>query len=98
MNEISQRDNFGRLHFSYMAKKTLTETELKKAQGIHNPLGKRLFTLKEASEYLGRSIWGVRDLIWSQVIPVVKQGGCRKMYLDVNDLDAFIENNKAIYN
>jgi hypothetical protein len=63
-----------------------------------SPLGKRLFSLKEAAEYLGRSIWGVRDLIWSQTIPVVKQAGCRKMYLDINDLNAFIEKNKAIYN
>jgi len=81
-----------------MTKKTLTGTELKRAQGICNPLGKRLFTLKEAAEYLGRSVWGVRDLIWAQTIPVVKQGGCRKMYLDRNDLDAFIEKNKAVYN
>ncbi len=81
-----------------MAKKTLTGTELKRAQGICNPLGKRLYTLKEAAEYLGRSEWGVRDLIWSQVIPVVKQHGSRKQYLDINDLDAFIEKNKSIYN
>jgi hypothetical protein len=81
-----------------MARKTQADTELKKAQGIHNPLCKRLFNLKEAAEYLGRSVWGVRALIWSQVIPVVKQDGCRKMYLDVNDLNAFIEKNKVIYN
>jgi len=81
-----------------MAKKTLTGTELTKAQGIHNPLGKRLYTLKESAEYLGRSVWGVRDLIWARVIPVVKQQGCRKMYLDISDLDAFIEKNKAVYN
>ena len=81
-----------------MTKKTLTGTELKRAQGICNPVGKRLFTLKEAAEYLGRSVWGVRDLVWSQVIPVVKQQGSRKIYLDINDLNAFIEKNKAVYN
>jgi excisionase family DNA binding protein len=80
-----------------MAKKTLTDTKLGKEQGIHNPLFKRLFTLKEASEYLGRSVWGVRDLIWSQTIPVIKQVGGRKMYLDRNDMDAFIEKNKVVY-
>ncbi|MGA2525730.1 MAG: helix-turn-helix domain-containing protein [Smithellaceae bacterium] len=81
-----------------MVKKTLTNTELKRAQGIYNPVRKRLFTLKEASEYLGRPVWGIRELIWSQVIPVVKQHGCRKMYLDINDLEAFIEKNKVVYN
>jgi hypothetical protein len=81
-----------------MGKKTQTGIESKKAQGIYNPLGKRLYTLKEAAEYLGRSLWGMRDLIWKQVIPVVKQPMCRKIYLDINDLNAFIEKNKAVYN
>lgn len=81
-----------------MVNKTQTGIELQRAQGIHNPVRKRLLTLKEAAEYLGRSVWGVRDMIWERVIPVVKQNGCRKMYLDINDLDAFIEKNKAIYN
>jgi hypothetical protein len=79
-------------------KKTLTGNKLKEAQRICNPCVKRLYTLKEASEYMGRSVWGVRDLIWSQAIPVIKQNGCRKMYLDINDMNAFIEKNKAIYN
>jgi hypothetical protein len=81
-----------------MVNKTQTGIELQRAQGIHNPVRKRLFTLKEAADYMGRSVWGMRDLVWSQVIPVVKQGGCRKMYLDIKDLDEFIENNKAVYN
>ena len=81
-----------------MEKKTQTVIELKRAQGICSPLCKRLYTLKEGAEYLGRSVWGVRELIWSQVIPVVKQTGCRKIYLDIKDLNAFIEKNKAIYN
>ena len=80
-----------------MAKKTLTNTELKRAQGIYNPLCKRLYTLKEAAKYLGRSVWGVRELYWSQVIPVVKEHGRRKLYLDIKDMDAFIEKNKAVY-
>lgn len=81
-----------------MGKKTQTSIELQRAQGIHSPLGKRLYTLKEGAEYLGRSEWGMRDLIWKRAIPVVKQGGGRKLYLDLNDLDAFIEKNKAMYN
>ncbi len=83
---------------SYKNTKTQTDKGIQKVQRIYNPLGKRLYTLKEAAEYLGRSVWGVRDLIWARAIPVVQQHGCRKMYLDINDLDAFIEKNKAIYN
>jgi len=80
-----------------MAKKTLTETDLNKAQRIYNPLAKRLYSAKEAAEYLGRSVWGIRELVWSQAIPIVKQAGCRKIYFDIKDLDSFIEKNKAIY-
>lgn len=81
-----------------MAKKTHTDTELNRAQRIHNPLGKRLYSVKEAAEYLGRSVWGMRDLTWSQAIPIVKQDECRKIYFDITDLDLFIERNKKIYN
>ncbi|MEN6374586.1 MAG: helix-turn-helix domain-containing protein [Smithella sp.] len=81
-----------------MTRKTLTDTALKETQRIHNPLCKRLYTLKEAAGYLGRSVWGMRDLIWAQIIPVVKQPGSRKIYLDIIDLDKFIEKNKAVYN
>lgn len=81
-----------------MAKKTMTENELTRGKRIHNPVSKRLYTLKEAAEYLGRSVWGIRELIWSKKMPIVKQQGCRKMYVDRNDLDAFIEKNKIIHN
>lgn len=36
-----------------MAKQTHTGKGSQKAQGICNPLCKRLYTLKEAAEYLG---------------------------------------------
>jgi excisionase family DNA binding protein len=81
-----------------MAKKTLTNKALNGAHGIGNPLAKRLFSVREAAEYLGRSVWGIRELVWSQSIPIVKQDGCRKIYFDVHDLDSFIDRNKAIYN
>jgi len=69
-----------------------------KARGIGNPMVKRLFTLKEAAEYLGRSEWSMRDLIWARKIPVVRQEGGRKIFLDIKDLDSFVERNKSVYN
>jgi excisionase family DNA binding protein len=56
---------------------------------------KRLYTLKEASVYLGRSIWGVRTLIWNGKIPIVRDG--RRMFIDVLDLERFVESNKTTY-
>ena len=56
---------------------------------------KRLYNLKEASIYLGRSVWGVRGLIWAGKIPVVRDG--RKMFIDILDLEKFVESNKSTY-
>ncbi len=56
---------------------------------------KRLYTLKETSTYLGRSVWGVRGLIWAGKIPVVRDG--KRMFIDILDLEKFVENNKTTY-
>ncbi len=70
---------------------------IQRSHGIGNPKQKRLYTLKEAAEYLGRSEWGMRELIWAGEIPVVRQEGGRKIFLDVQDLAEFIEKNKSTY-
>lgn len=80
-----------------MVRDTQTGKEIQRGQGICTPRPKRLFTLKEAADYLGRSEWSMRDLMWKRLIPVVKPEGGRKVWFDVKDLDHFIENNKAIY-
>lgn len=54
---------------------------------------KRLYSVKEAAEYLGHTIWGIRSLIWSKTMPVVQTG--RKQYLDLYDLESFIDTNKS---
>ena len=69
---------------------------VKKAQGISNPVPKRLLTLKEAACYLGRSVWSVRELIWKGSIPYIQDR--RKQYLDIRDLEIFIEAHKKILN
>ncbi|NIN01152.1 MAG: DNA-binding protein [candidate division Zixibacteria bacterium] len=62
-----------------------------------NPLGKRLYTLKEGAKYLGRTEWGMRELIWAGKIPIVRDDGSRKIYLDIIDLSEFVDYNKSIY-
>ena len=57
----------------------------------HAPV-QRLYDLKQAAQYLGRAVWGVRELIWAGKLPVVKSG--RKMYLDIEDMNQFIEREK----
>ena len=54
---------------------------------------KRLFDIKEAATYLGRSSWAVRRLIWSGALPEVRTG--KRVHLDIQDMDSFIERNKS---
>ena len=66
-----------------------------RAHGIDSPKSrplKRLYTISEASFYLGRSVWRIRELIWKGELPSVKVG--RRVHLDIYDLDAFVERNK----
>jgi hypothetical protein len=67
-----------------------------KAQRIHNPMpSPRLLPLKQAAAYLGLTVWGMRERIWAGQIPVVQFPGGRKQYIDLQDLEAFIQNNKT---
>ena len=55
----------------------------------------RLLTVEEAAEYLGRTVWGVREMIYSGKLPAVKID--RRVQLDVKDLERLIERNKVDY-
>lgn len=52
-------------------------------------VSKRLYSVKEAGRYLGRSPWAIRHLIWGGHLPQVRQG--RRVMIDVVDMDQFIE-------
>jgi excisionase family DNA binding protein len=50
---------------------------------------KRLYSIPEAAVYLGRSVWGIREMIWAGKIPCIKDG--RRVLLDLKDMDLWIE-------
>jgi len=54
----------------------------------------RLLPLKDAAQWLGLSVWALRERVWQGQIPVVQFRGGRKMYVDVQDLEDFIQKNK----
>ncbi|MCL4457856.1 MAG: helix-turn-helix domain-containing protein [Nitrospirae bacterium] len=56
---------------------------------------KRLYTLKEAAIYLGRSSWAVRELIWRGELPYIKNG--KRILLDILDIDKLIEQSKTVF-
>ena len=71
-----------------------------KPQRIRNPLSqklnKRLYSIKEAAIYLGRSVWAVREMLWAGKIPYIKDG--RRILLDIADMDAWIQKNRIKLN
>ena len=77
-----------------MSLKRSAIVEKKTAQGIRNPSGPRLLPLMDGAKYLGLSVWTVREAIWAGFIPIVRPPGTRKIWIDIQDLDAFIDQNK----
>ena len=53
---------------------------------------KRLYSINEASVYLGRSVWAVREMLWAGKLPCIKDG--RRILLDIKDMEAWVEKNK----
>ncbi len=78
-----------------MGFKNRNSKDLERAQRITYPIGPRLLPLKKAAEFLGLSVWGMRERIWAGQIPVVRFPGGRKMFIDTKDLESFIEENKV---
>ena len=74
---------------------TIKNQRIRKAQGITNPLPQRLFSLKEASIFLGRTLWSMRELVWAGKIPIVRDG--KRIFVDVVDLENYITKNKTTY-
>jgi excisionase family DNA binding protein len=63
---------------------------------ITNPINrvqKRLYSVDEASVYLGRTVWSVREMLWAGKMPFIKDG--RRVLLDIRDMDEWVENSKT---
>ena len=61
-----------------------------------NLAGPRLLPLKKAADYIGLTVWAMRERIWAGDIPVVQFPGGRKMYVDMQDIEEFIKKNKRL--
>jgi excisionase family DNA binding protein len=56
---------------------------------------KRLYSIPEAAVYLGRTDWAIREMVWAGKIPCIRDG--RRVLLDVNDMDRWIEKQKTTF-
>ncbi len=66
----------------------------KDKEGIRIQSPTRLLTIRESARYLGRSEVSMRTLVYKGVFPVIQEGERSKIWLDVNDLDEWIDNKK----
>ena len=53
---------------------------------------KRLYSIKEAADYLGRSSWTVAEMVRTGKLPYISDG--RRKLLDIRDINHWIETNK----
>jgi excisionase family DNA binding protein len=59
-----------------------------KNQGIK----KRLYTVSEAADYLGRSVNAIREMQWAGKLPYIKDG--KRILFDIRDMDSWIESHR----
>ena len=66
-----------------------------KAQGILKPayhINKRLYSIRETADYLGRSPWTVAEMVRTGKLPYISDG--KRKFLDIQDINHWIEINK----
>ncbi len=56
---------------------------------------KRLYSIKEAAVFLGRSDWSVREMLWAAKLPYIKDG--KRIFIDIIDLEAWVDRNKQVF-
>jgi len=61
-----------------------------------HPSPRRLLSIKNCAQYMDCGVYGIRELIWSGQIPIVRGSG-RKIYLDIQDVDRYIASKKTSY-
>ncbi len=64
------------------------------AAAHHVPV-QRLYDLKATAIYLGRPVSSVRQLIHNGDLPSIKGGRGGKQFVDIHDLEAYIEREKV---
>jgi len=67
-------------------------SEAKGTVGERSSISQRLLTLPEAAQYLGCTLWSVRELIWKGQLPYTRFG--KRFQVDRRDLDELVDREK----
>lgn len=81
---------------SYSDSRDIENNKTRKGQRIEDPLPPRLLTIKQASAYIGHSVYMLRELIYSREIPCIQRGNRSKIWVDRVDLDSWIDRQKGM--
>jgi hypothetical protein len=76
-----------------LAEKVAARLENRLSGGSPGTVDRRLLTVEQAADYIGRTVPAVRALIVAQAFPSVQTD--RRVVLDVRDLDTWINQHKA---
>ncbi len=71
----------------------LTRARVRVTSARPPKLSRRLYDIQAVADYLGIPPYTVRGLIWNGSLPCVRIG--RRQYLDIRDVDRFIEQAKT---
>ncbi len=74
-------------------KGSLTRARVRVTSARPPRLSRRLYDIQAVADYLGIPPYSVRGLIWNGSLPCVRIG--RRQYLDIRDVDRFIEQAKT---
>ena len=56
-------------------------------------VSKRLFAIREAAQYLGRTENAVREMVWKGKLPSIRAD--RRVMIDIRDLEKWVETNRV---
>lgn len=77
-----------------MASETHNIATPPETQRINSPVRQRLLTIKEAAIYLGRGVDSLREMLYRHELKCIQKGR-GKVWLDLRDLDAWIDEHKS---
>jgi hypothetical protein len=58
------------------------------------PITPRLLNIRQTAEYLGTSVWLIRQLEWAGELRSIRNMG-KKLLFDINDLNKLVESRKS---
>ena len=77
-----------------VVRKSLKKSDVTMARCSQDPVRPRLLSLQDSAVYMGTTTWFMRTLVWNGRIPCVRFAEKGKVFIDLEDLNEFIDKHK----